>query len=284
VTDREPRGKWDRTVEWFSARNLIVGAVGAAGAPVLSAVLPLTNGWARAGLAAAGVVVALLSFAIPAAKSKVADQRAEESEADAQAAGTTMRVAMSDSLLPALSYVVTGVDPNSDDSYDEVAAEAVAMVLASAARLCEKNGKSRTRACWYELGGIEGGLLLKPKRHFGRGVCPSTSFPRSEPRGAALLRLLIRDKTELWTDLSESKPPDWKATGNETSSYKSFLVVPVRTGATPFGLLMVDSDEPGGLAEEDVPVVQTLGWVLALALSQREVRALPTSPTASHSA
>lgn len=270
-------------IVWFSARNLALGAVGAAGGPVLSAVLPLTNGWARAGVVVAGVAVALLGFAIPAAKSKIADRHTAEAEAEAEAAGTTMRVAMSDSLLPVLSYVVTGVDPGSDDGWEEVAAEAVVMVLASVARLCDKNGRSRTRACWYTLGATDGEIHLNPKRHFGRGVRPSTSFSRNEPRGAALLRLLIHDKTELWSDLSESKPPDWKATGNETS-YKSFLVVPVRTGARPFGLLMVDSDEPGGLTEEDVPVVQTLGWVLALALSQREVRVLPASPTASRSA
>jgi GAF domain-containing protein len=248
---------------------------------VLSAVLPLTNGWARAGVVVAGVAVALLGFAIPAAKSKVADRRATEAEADAQAAGTTMRVTMSDSLLPVLSYVVTGVDPRSDDRCEEVAAEAIAMVLASAARLCDKNGRSRTRACWYKLvEATDGELTLKPKRHFGRGVCPSTRFSRNEPRGAALIRLLIQDKTELWRDLSESKPPDWKASGNETS-YKSFLVAPVRTGARPFGLFMVDSDEPGGLTEADVPVVQTLGWVLALALSQRGVHTLPAGTAAS---
>lgn len=223
MTVRESRGWWDRTVEWFSARNLALGAVGAAGGPVLSAVLPLTNGWARAGVVAAGVVIALLGFAIPAAKSKIADRRAEDSEAEAQAAGTTMRVAMSDSLLPVLSYVVTGVDPSSDDGCEEVAAEAVAMVLASAARLCDKNGKSRTRACWYKLGLTDGEANLKPKRHFGRGVRPSTSFSTKEPRGEALIRLLISDKPELWSDLSASKPPNWKETDNETSSYKSFL-------------------------------------------------------------
>jgi len=282
VRDRESRRRWDRAVEWFSARSLALGAVGAAGGPVLSAVLPLTNGWAsRASVVAAGVVVALLGFSIPSAKGKIADRRAEEAEAEAQAAGTTMRVAMSDSLLPALSYVVAGVDPSSDDGCDEVVAEAVAMVLASAARLCDKNGKSRTRACWYKLGTTgDGEINLKPKRHFGRGVCPSTSFSSNEPRGTALLDLLIRDKPELWSDLSESKPRDWKATGNETASYKSFLVVPVRTGVRPFGLLTVDSDVPGGLTEEDVPVVQMLGWLLALALSQRGVQALTASPTA----
>lgn len=105
-----------------------------------------------------------------------------------------------------------------------------------------------------------------------------------EPRGEALLRLLSQDRPELWSDLSESRPPNWKATGNETSSYKSSLVVPVRTGARAFGLLMVDSDEPGGLTEEDVPVVQTLGWMLALALSQSDVQVLPPGLTVSRSA
>src|SRR5262249_48873000 len=105
-----------------------------------------------------------------------------------------------------------------------------------------------------------------------------TSFSSREPRGMALLRLLINDRPELWSDLTVSKPPNWKATNNETSSYKSFLVAPVRTGARPFGLLTVDSDESGGLTEEDVPVVQTLGWMLALALSQQH-----TTPTLSAS-
>jgi hypothetical protein len=256
-------------VEWFSARNLVLGAVGAAGGPVLSAVLPLTNGWAKAGVVAVGVVVGLLGFAIPASKSKIADRRAEELEAEAQAAGVRMRVAMSDSLLPALSYIVTGVDPRSSDRCEEVAAEAVTMVLASAAQLCDKNGKSRTRACWYQLDLTDVDEILKPKRHFGRGVRPSTRFSLNEPRGEALLRLLGNDKSELWSDLSVSKPLNWKASGNEASSYKSFLVAPVRTGARTFGLLMVDSDESGGLTEEDVPVVQILGWMLALALSQQ---------------
>lgn len=273
-----------RTIVWFGARNLVVGALCAAGGPVIAVLLPQTHGWAKVGVVTGAVVLALAGFTVPAAKSKLADQRADEAESAAQAAGTSVRVAMTHTLLPALSSVVSGVDPRSSDHCDEVVAEAVALVLASAARLCDNQGQGRVRACWYKLeANGPGKVSLKPKKFFGRGVCPSTAFSITEPRGEALLRLLIRDQTELWTDLSVATPPNWKATKN-TTSYKSFLVVPVRTNTSPFGLLMVDSDEARGLTEADVPAVQTLAWVLALALSQREVGALPASAPTSRSA
>ena len=264
VTDRE-RSAWrDRTVEWFSARNLVVGALGAVAGPVVAACLPMSNGWAKAGLVVTGSLLALLGFAIPAARSRLADQRAEEADDEAQVAGTTMRLAMSHVLLPALSYVVSGLDPKNREASDAVVAEAVVMVLSSAVSLCERGGQSRVRACWYRADVSDKEVVFKPKRHLGRGVQPSTCFSSNDARGAALARLVINDETELYEDLDTSKPKDWKTGG---TSYRTFMVVPVRTNNRMFGLLTVDADEPGALTEADVLVVKVLAWVLALALS-----------------
>lgn len=250
--------------------------------------IPIASGWAKTGVVGGAALLALIGFAVPAAKTKIAERRAADAEVDAQAAGTMMRVAMSDSLLPVLSYVVTGVDPRSKDSCDVVAAEAVAMVLASAARVCDRSGASRARACWYEMdfgsNGDPADVVLRPKRHFGRGVCPTTTFAFREPRGEALFRLLMQDKPELCSDLAVGKPLNWKATRNDETSYKSYMAIPVRTSARPFGFLMVDSDEPGGLVDEDVPVVQVLAGILALALAMRPAVALPSGRPASRPA
>lgn len=254
---------------WFAARSLWTGGGAALATPLVITIIPATQGWMRVGVSALVGALALVAFAVPAAREAEAARRAQLAEERLLEADVALKLTVSDALLPVLTSVVNGVDPASSTPNEVAAAETLGMVLGTAAHLCG-GGRGRARACWYEVRGLNSGKPgLYPVTHIGRGVKPSTEFPRAEPRGQALFDLLANDRAELIDDLDVEKPINWKATTNGRTSYRTSLTVPVRTDDQAFGILTVDADQPGVFTEADVDLARLLGVVLALALSQQ---------------
>ena len=272
VTKRDPESPFgDRAWNWLASRSIYVGGAAAGVAPVVNGFLPASHGFLRCVLTGCLVLVALGGFSIPAARARIAETRARSAEAEAAEAAVTMRFGLSDVMLPLLSYAISGIDPRSSESPQTVLAGVTRMVLAAAAELCGRDD-ARVRACWYRykpdaVGVVAPGRFV-PEGHHGRGQRPSTMFLATEDRGYELLRMILNDSYELWSDLTTSRPQSWKPTGNGTT-YKSFLAVPVRTDKQAFGFLTVDADLVGNLDESDVPIAQVLGWMLALILSHQ---------------
>lgn len=259
---------------WFAARSLWTGGVVALVTALVSASIPAAQGWMHVGVAALVSVLALVSFAVPAAREAEAERRVQLAEEKLLAADVALKLTVSDALLPVLTSVVNGVDPASSTPNEVAAAETLRMVLGTAAHLCG-GGRGRVRACWYEVRGLNSGKPgLYPVAYIGRGAKPSTEFPRAEPRGQALFDLLTDDKDELLDDLDVEKPINWKATTHGRTSYRTFLTVPVRTNDQVFGILTVDADQPGVFTEADVDLARLLGVILALALSQQTQHAV----------
>ncbi|MGQ0776001.1 MAG: GAF domain-containing protein [Pseudonocardiales bacterium] len=254
---------------WFAARSLWTGGGAALATPVVTTIIPAIQGWMHVGVAALVGALALVGFAVPAAREAAAERRAQLAEDRLLTADVALKLTVSDALLPVLTCVVNGIDPASSTPNEVAAAETLRMVLGTAAHLCG-GGRGRVRACWYEIRGLTSSNPgLYPAAHIGRGVKPSTEFPRAEPRGQALFDLLTNDKAELIDDLNVEKPINWKATTNGRTSYRTFLTVPVRTNDQLFGILTVDADQPGVFTEADVDLARLLGVTLALALSQQ---------------
>ncbi|PRX48700.1 GAF domain-containing protein [Prauserella shujinwangii] len=263
VQDPEDR-RLERVAAWFAQRSLWVGAGAVALAPVLNTLLTATDGWWRWVVTGLLAVIALAGFAVPAAKSVQAERRAEDAETAVIESAGEMRLALTDGLLPVISYVVEGCCSDDPEKRRELKAGAISLVLAAAAKVCDPGNKAR--ACWYEMViDTPDEIKLVPRQHFGRGAKPSTSFTSKNRRGYELINNLIRDTPELWPDLSKEKPGNWQPSATSTK-YGTFLVVPVRS-TRPYGMLTVDADDPGSLTDEDVAVVQMLASILALALS-----------------
>lgn len=255
---------------WFSRRPIWLAGAAVAAAPVVAAFAYNAGGWVKFVLAVLVGLLAVVGFAVPAARAREAERRADQAEHDVEDAKVAMRTALSDYLLPTLGYVVSGID---DDSAEAAKAEAVTLVLSDAASLCRNGEDVRTRACWYELQDTSdniGDLALIPKRHYGRGLQPSTRFDARDARGRDLLMLLSKEGYELWPDLRVDVPKNWKE--SKGRGYETFLVVSVRSASEYFGIITVDADKPGVLTQADVDVVRILGWVLALALGQARRR------------
>lgn len=254
---------------WFAARSLWTGSGAALATAVVTTIIPVAQGWMRVGAAVLVGLLALIAFTVPAAREAEAQRRAQLAEDRLLAADVALKLTVSDALLPVLTSVVNGVDPASSTPNEVAAAETLRMVLGTAVHLCG-GGRGRIRACWYEIRGLNSDMPgLYPAAHIGRGIKPSTEFPKAEPRGQALFELLADDKTELINDLHIEKPINWKATTNGRTSYKTFLAVPVRTDDQVFGIMTVDADQPGVFTEADVDLARLLGVILALALSQQ---------------
>lgn len=256
---------------WFSARSLWTGGGAALATAVMAPFVPGATGWGRWGLVALVGVLALVGWAVPAARAAEAETRKQVAEDTLLSAAVNHRVALSDALLPMLSAVVNAADPTNSTSPDVAVAGAIRMALSTAVELCgRRGGEGRVRACWYEGQGLDtDDPALCPAAYVGRGVKPSTQFRRNELRGQALFELLSDDRTELFHDLDVEKPANWKATAHGHTSYRTFLAVPVRTDDQVFGILTVDGAQPYLFTSADVDLVRVLAVALALPLSQQ---------------
>lgn len=260
-----------------------IGLAAASFTPVAAVGFALLPGWWRVFPAAVQVGLAGFAFAVPAAKSEKAEARAEAAEEERDSARREMLIFVTDAVRPFLTEVVSQVDPAGTVPPGTASAEGVSTVLAASAKLCAdgETSNSRTRACWYRLGQRgDGTRAFEPTKHFGRGNKPRTAFDLSQPRGRALLDLVRDDRCELWQDLAVEKPQNWQPGATE-ADYVTFMVVPVRTLASQFGVLMVDATEAGLLTEADVEAVHTLANVFALALSQDSAAPAPEPGSAS---
>jgi hypothetical protein len=266
-----------KVITWAGARSLWVGGAAVAAAPFFNSLLATSVGPWRWVLSGGLAVVALFGFAVPAAKAREAQEGVERARQETAATEARIleveaeiRVAVSDVLLPVLSFVVEGCLRAARADRQTCKAGAIPMILASAAQVCHP--ANRARACWYELeaSGDEY-LQLVPRQHFGRGSRPTTVFSTETARGVELLRLITQEEPELYRDLNQLKPDHWQPSRRRRESYSTFLAVPVRAAGKAFGILMVDVDEVGSLTEEDTSIVRVLGWILALALLNAEL-------------
>lgn len=180
---------------------------------------------------------------------------AAEQRVDARSAA---RRDLSYTLAPILRRIANRAVENPASLRDQIPG----MVVNAAAELI--GPQLTTRSCFYIL---ESG---PPKRlvldeHAGRPSPPGTQFAAGYPRGDAAIALVEQDDYLLCEDVDNEPPPNWSH--DKDTSYKTFISVGVRTRATEWGMLTVDTPTPGDLNDLDVDFLRVLGGLIAAALS-----------------
>lgn len=246
-----------RIGRWIGERPVWFGAVAAGTAPVLNLVTDGSSSPIRWVATAGLCLLGLTGFSVPWLRAQNAETEAAQSRAKAL-------TAMADALRPVLGSVATTV---TETGAPADGGEAVSRVLMAATQLC--SGGDRTRACWFEVQGRGAARRLVPVRHWGRGATPRTSFRVSEPRGRELLALLDADRSELYANLSTSRPEMWQETDGNDVAYAAYLAVPARSaGGHLLGMLTVDSPRAGALTQVELDTARLLADVLVLVLTR----------------
>lgn len=186
------------------------------------------------------------------------EQRLAETEAAAAALVGRFRDSITDGMIPMIEPLWDLV--TSTRREDRRARLGVTFVQAAhaTARLL---GGERTRSVVYVLTS-DNSALVQAERAGRRD--PAQPFTSKDERGRRALEWVSSsDKTPLHVEDSRQAPPSiWRGSG---ASYRSFISVPIATLETSFGMLTVDDPEPGALTADDVPIVQLLAALLAVA-------------------
>jgi hypothetical protein len=185
----------------------------------------------------------------------VAKMIAAKEQLEARAAA---RREMGYTLAPILRRIANGAVENPAILPGEV----TRMVVNAAARLI--GPIMATRSCFYRLeNGPPKRLVLE--EHAGRQSPPGRQFAAGYPRGDAAIALVEDDQYLLCEDVDTAPPPNWSPDNDLT--YKTFISVGVRTSASEWGMLTVDTPTPGDLTELDVDFLRVLGGLIAAAMS-----------------
>lgn len=216
-------------------------------------------------LLAVAATLTAAAVGLPMWAEKVAKSRAVDAENSAEAAKQQMRLVVGRVLTP-LSYLlgeITDARPRSPE-LERLQGQALTLVLAAATELVEPAG---ARACFFAIRrGSEAGRprKLTMSMYYGRAEPAMAEISEDSPLGAEAFGLIARDEEGFFPDLRAGAPAGWRSRPHR---HRGLVAVPVVTSRESFGLLIVDTLEPGVLTESDVEVVRLLGDLLAAALN-----------------
>ncbi|MGH3737459.1 MAG: GAF domain-containing protein [Micromonosporaceae bacterium] len=206
------------------------------------------------------VVAAVLTagaVGFPMYAERAASTLATDAQAAAESAKQQMRLVVGRVLTP-LAYLlgeITDARPRSN-SLERLQGQALQVVLAAATELVDAED---ARACFFRLN--EGRQRrLELAGYYGRAQPATWVLTSGTPLGDGALELLDNDVAAFYPDLTDAAPAGW---ADDEHRHRALVVVPISTEQREFGLLTVDTLQPGGLAEQDAEVVQLLGELLS---------------------
>ncbi|WP_459799775.1 hypothetical protein [Herbidospora sp. RD11066] len=138
--------------------------------------------------------------------------------------------------------------------------------------LCNRIDKQNVRASFltYSEGPAGRRLACVDNLWHGRDRPPRTIFSEGTDRGSYMLQLVDERAFVLVKDVDSpgARPPGWDMKGwNGERSYKTFTCATVALGDQVFGVLALDSPDPGGLTELDEQAVRLFALILAIGLA-----------------
>ncbi len=254
----------NRFVSWLR-RVGIPGIIAAAAYVLQGAFREDWPGWISWSLLGAGGALtfwALASAARIATKETRLRVATEQAAQDAEQAVIKYRQRINDGLrshVILLNAVVNAQTANERRELQGAMKEAT--INFASARL----GTERTRACFfrYEPGPPR---KLVHDRSTGRDDQPRGEFVDGTAAGSFVFSILDSNKgTKLWPDVQGNPPPGFADAGSD--SYRTFITAKVASGDKLFGMLGIDSPDPGVFNEHDEIFVGIIALLLGTALA-----------------
>jgi GAF domain-containing protein len=225
---------------------------------LVSADLP---GWGRVVLVVAGTLSALLAFALPARQLAAERRTRDAAEQLASEALTIYKLKVHDMLIPLALRVGEAVAAVRAAERRDTQAALRQMAVAFAA---ENVGSERSRACYYQLAGSAPRRHVDLRNWHGRHKVPRPRFTEDSPRGALVMKIITERDARLVENVDTAELPGWSPNASE---YRTFICAAVSAGPRVFGILTVDSLQPGDLTEDDLDLVRLFAHLLATGLA-----------------
>jgi GAF domain-containing protein len=132
----------------------------------------------------------------------------------------------------------------------------------------------RSRACLHAWSRIDDGVdgtveALVPTKGTGRAQDPTTIFRRDQIEGLEVFTHLLANRARLVSDTTTEPPQGWDP--GRPRQYKSFVSAPVTVGGRLWGMLSLDSPQPGELQEHHLLGVRFMASMLGNALAAGHV-------------
>ncbi|MBB0997693.1 GAF domain-containing protein [Dietzia maris] len=195
-------------------------------------------------------------------RARLAEEQALKAEEREVEALTEARIVVSYAIWPVVTALAEHVACNAKPDRDKALPKVVKAVCASAAhRLGETD---RTRACFFEL--VQSPVrALKPGDGYGRTGSSRSTFTEGTEAGDAALAMVDELGTYFCHDVDSDPPKGWNGSGKD---YRTFISVTVAANDVPYGMLTLDSPDPGDLTEQDRRMLTVLAALLGVALSR----------------
>lgn len=209
------------------------------------------------------IVTTGLAWLIPEVSRILAGRRERSAEEREEEARADTRIAMNDALDPVVRLLGQITVEYAPTPRTALRAKSVPFVLNSAVQLI---GPDRARACWFEI--TDGPpVALLPVDAVGRSGVPRTRFEDGTAHGNAALAMVRENAARICQDVALDPPPGWDP--GALHDYRTFISVSVIAGDVAYGMLSLDSLEPGDLTVDDMKFLRLLAGLLAVALEPR---------------
>ncbi len=260
VTEVTPR---TRRTTWLDVRAWLAGSVQEHS--VLVSTLTIGLAWVGSviGIAVseevgprrwliAAVVVLGLGVAVLEVLNAWAKRRADEAQ---RGAAARLGVAVKDALRPVAELMAQMPGAGAEDR-ERLLYQVSQQAASGLYLLFEVDG---VRSVVYRLD--PSGDVLTHLAYHGRGETPGSFERRDDPPDPAF-EALVQNRTRVVHDTGAEPGERGRERG-----YRTYIAVPVVTGATPYGMLTVDAPEPYSFTETDVAVAEFTAEMLAVAFA-----------------
>jgi hypothetical protein len=241
---------------------IVAGAVGAfAYMAQIIVGFPIPT-WARWILAGAGTLLLFFSIAQPNWQVSREVRARKAALVIANEAVATYDIKVHKLLVP-YSRLLAKVVAEADRNKRRILQEKMKQVAVDCA-LDHMQG-TEPRSCFYTYRHSEDPMerkLVLDGTWRGRNADPRNEFVAGDDAGNEALRVLDSRETKFVRDADEDPPPGWR----RDRDYRTYIQVAVVSGSTPFGLLMADAVNAGGLTELDRRLIELIALLLGCAL------------------
>lgn len=244
-------GRW----QWL----VPVTVAAAVGAWVIGSLAYREQGFWRIAMIIAGALLTGATAGLPLWQHHRASEARAGAVAAADQARAAMRVALEDALDPMVHVIGRLTELHGHDKA-QARGEAIQVALNTIAALADA---TRVRVCFYAL---DRGppQVLRPDGFSGRAGAPTDPMVEGTRAGDSALRLLADRKWVFVADAEHEPVPPWWS--REYGSL-TLLAGPVATADSVFGLLTLDAEGAGDLAQVDPVLVRLMAALLATALA-----------------
>lgn len=218
--------------------------------------------WQRIGITGTGMICIALASVLPLIQQRKHARALIEAEEAADTARLETQTEFQDSLMPTAAILSAIAGEQTVERRRELKSALIRVIVSRAAR---EIGPNRTRACYFQFDQGSPKSLTCHDVWEGRGTRPSDPYTEATQLGRIALTMVARRESSFRPNLEVEAPEDWP----REREYKTFAAVTVAAKAQLFGMLTIDSLEPGDLSDDDVPQMQLLADLLAVGLTSR---------------